>query len=207
MKNVFLLLLYFCTSINILAQTNKDTLKSTYIGSGGRVIIVSDSLSFLDSFYPSEFYLIEESRVPYTGILLTNKKGIYIDTSQVLIGKKEGLSKGYLKEKGKYFLQHLSYINRDQKIYVSRFFSNTQKYNHALINYVDGKNEVRIIIYYKKRGKTVLLEKNGGKKIKHKFTNPSELNSFIDNISSNELPINAYCKIVQILESGVVSSQ
>jgi len=190
MKN---LLCLFCLSFSVAASAQK----SEYTGSAGEVILVRDSTSFSKGLDLSEFYMVEESSKPYSGILYTHR-GIYRDTSQVLSGRKVGLSKSYLEVKGRYELFQLSYTDIGQKISVTHVFSATRKYKHALIVSHTGSKEIKMLIEYKKKGRIVLSENNGGRKTRYKFESKSDLRFFIDQMSSPTIRINSYCELVGV---------
>ncbi len=184
MKNVitFILLLFPIVSIAQKKKQYTPVIK----GEKGESIINIDSLAFKDQLRSSLFYIDSLSKLPYNGkaVVLYGKNGI--DSLIINNGYTNSLCRNYHVINGILKLYRVEYIDRENKIVITKSIYTEPKKGRAFITFYDSSLKNWYEIQYKSKviNLKFIISENGKvkQKVKLKFHSYSELSVYLQGI-------------------------
>lgn len=194
---LYIYLLLFCAQYPTYAQ------KYSYIpikADNGRALFQVDSLSFLEKYLTSEYYVDSITHEPYTGNAVVFYGNNAVDSLTLFQGIKNGWQRLYFKEKMDYILGQVEFYDQLNYAFVSHMSENENKSNHSsssFARYLSNKKYYFFEVVYKANGKIIVnqsvqenIQSKYLVKTKFKINSLDELESFF----SKYKPIYFYCK-------------
>lgn len=186
------LLISFFISISLITSSQGNFRYIPVIGFEGESLLKVDSLSFLDKFLSSEYYVDSITKKSYTGKIKINYKDNAYDFFNVVDGVKDGWQRLYLVKNEELLLYKIEFYDQSNFIYISNMIQSDKYKTSSFIRF--SKNNIRYFfeIKYKKSKKIIVLFDDDKSRNKLRFKDVEELEDFFNQYKYED--IYPYCK-------------